>query len=151
MGGALQLDGQDGCVVTDFVRNPAEGPFSALMWVRGGAPGQAILSQVEAADWLRADPTDGHLMTGLHSDRQGAALSSEAAITDGEWHRVGLTWDGANRSLYVDDVLVAQDAQTGVEVCFGGLNIGCGVDMAAGSFFWGLIDDVRLYNRAVKP
>ena len=32
-----------------------------------------------------------------------------------------------------------------------GLYIGVGKDYAPGSFFSGLIDDVRIYNRAVKP
>jgi hypothetical protein len=30
-------------------------------------------------------------------------------------------------------------------------DIGCGNGMAPGSFFSGRIDDVRIYNRAVKP
>jgi hypothetical protein len=33
----------------------------------------------------------------------------------------------------------------------GGVNIGCGTDVAPGNFFTGLIDEVRFYNRAVKP
>ncbi|MHC4070675.1 MAG: LamG-like jellyroll fold domain-containing protein [Planctomycetota bacterium] len=33
----------------------------------------------------------------------------------------------------------------------GGLYIGAGQDYAAGTFFAGLIDDVRIYNRAVSP
>jgi hypothetical protein len=32
-----------------------------------------------------------------------------------------------------------------------GLNLGCGANLDSGSFFSGLIDDVRLYNRAVRP
>ena len=39
----------------------------------------------------------------------------------------------------------------GLVPCTGGLNIGCGSDMAPGTFFTGLIDDVRIYNRAVRP
>jgi hypothetical protein len=49
------------------------------------------------------------------------------------------------------DVLVAEDNQAGLTACSGGLNIGCGKDMAPGTFWSGLIDDVRIYNRAVKP
>jgi hypothetical protein len=32
-----------------------------------------------------------------------------------------------------------------------GLYIGVGKDYASGTFFSGLIDDVRIYNRAVAP
>ena len=59
---------------------------------------------------------------------------------------------GGDRSLYVDDIQVAADTQTGGPAnCSGGLNIGCGKDMAPGSFFTGIVDDVRIYNRAVRP
>jgi hypothetical protein len=33
----------------------------------------------------------------------------------------------------------------------GGLHIGAAENLAPGTFFTGLIDDVRIYNRAVKP
>jgi len=36
-------------------------------------------------------------------------------------------------------------------VSSGKMLIGCGKNMAAGTFWSGLIDDVRIYNRAVKP
>ncbi|MHC4677299.1 MAG: LamG-like jellyroll fold domain-containing protein [Planctomycetota bacterium] len=78
-------------------------------------------------------------------------LLSQTVITDGQWHRVGFVWDGLYRALYVDDTLVAEDAQPGLTGSLGGLNIGCGNDLTAGTFFSGLIDDVRIYNRAVKP
>ena len=132
--------------------NPADGPFSVFAWISGGSPGQAIVSQQLAADWLLADPVNGALMTGLHSGgRFGKALSSEAVITDGDWHRVGFAWDGVTRQLYVDDILVAEEADICLAASDGGLFIGCGKDMTPGTFWAGLIDDVRIYNRAVKP
>ena len=150
VGGALEFDGTY-FVVTDTALNPADGPFSVLAWVKGGAPGQAIISQVGGANWLMADAS-GALMTELTSaGRLATPLSSDTIITDGYWHRPGFSWDGATRSLYVDDVLVAEDTQMRLADCHGGLNIGCGVNMAPGAFWNGPIDDVRIYNRAVKP
>jgi hypothetical protein len=70
---------------------------------------------------------------------------------DGAWHRVGLTWDGSNRILYVDDVEVARDTQTSPPSSTGRLYIGAGSTLTAGSFWSGLIDEVRLYDLAVKP
>jgi hypothetical protein len=78
-------------------------------------------------------------------------LLSQTVITDGDWHRIGLVWDGLNRTLYVDDVPVAQDTQTGSSNSVGGLNIGCGISFEPNSFWSGLIDDVRIYSRAVSP
>jgi hypothetical protein len=151
IGGAMQFDGAT-LIVADTVLSPADGPFSVVAWVKGGAPGQGILSQQKGVSWLLSDPTTGALMTELRSGgRSGKALYSDAIIIDGAWHRVGFTWDGASRRLYVDDVLVAEEADVGVAACYGDVNIGCGENATPGTFWSGLIDDVRLYNRAVKP
>ena len=96
--------------------------------------------------------TEGNLMTELrNSGRDGCPLQSQIIITDGNWHRIGLVWDGTYRSLYVDDILVAEDTQQGLIGSVGGLNIGCGSDASAGTFWSGLIDDVRVYSRTVYP
>jgi hypothetical protein len=150
--GALQFDGIDDYVSTSFILNPADGPFSVVAWVKGGAPGQVVISQTElgGANWLLADSSEGNLMTELKALGRGAAtLLSQTVITDGQWHRVGFVWDGSQRTLYVDGVAVAEDTQTGLESSEGGLYIGAGKAMEAGSFWSGLIDDVRIYSRAL--
>ena len=81
----------------------------------------------------------------------GRPLFSEIVITDGQWHRIGLVWDGSNRTLYVDDVMVANDIQVALEDSQMGLYIGTGKGMEPGTYFSGLIDDIRIYNRAVHP
>jgi len=152
VGGALQLDGVDDCVIAPSVLNPAERPFTVLAWVKGGAPGQVVISQQGGSDWLMLDPVTGVLMTELKSGgRSSAVLYSDAIITDGAWHRVGFTWDGSTRRLYVDDMLVGQDAQGELAGCSGGLKIGSGHNVAPGTYWTGLIDDVRIYSRAVRP
>ncbi len=151
VGGALQSDGIDDCVLTGFALNPADGPFSAVIWIRGGAPGRVILSQKGGANWLLVDP-DGRLMTELKGPgRNGTPLTSAAVLTDGAWHRVAFTWDGLNRILYVDGVEVARDTQANLTASADGLYLGAGYTLAAGSYWSGLIDDVRIYNRAVRP
>ena len=62
-----------------------------------------------------------------------------------------LPWDGSHRILYVDDVEVAKDTQAGLAPSDSGLNIGAGGNFSAGSFWYGLIDDVRIYDRAIVP
>ncbi|MHC4539407.1 MAG: LamG-like jellyroll fold domain-containing protein [Planctomycetota bacterium] len=39
----------------------------------------------------------------------------------------------------------------GLAASSGSLYIGVGKDLAPGTYFSGLIDDVRIYNRAVRP
>jgi len=145
------VGGVDDYVVIDRILNPLHGPFSVFAWIKGGGPGQVIVSQQPGANWLMADPSDGRLMTELGADADGSELVSETTITDGNWHRVGFTWDASICRLYVDDVLVAEDTQTGLASSYGRHYIGRGKDPAPETFFTGLIDDVRIYNRAVKP
>ncbi|UCC99568.1 MAG: PD40 domain-containing protein, partial [Phycisphaerales bacterium] len=152
--GALELDGIDDYITTSFGHNPADGPFSVFAWIKGGTLGQVIISQTDGVNWLAADTAGGHLMTELRFIGGRAVqppLVSQTVITDGQWHRIGFVWDEVYRAIYVDDALVAEDSQPGLADSLGGLNIGCGSDLAAGTFWSGLIDDVRIYNRAVRP
>jgi hypothetical protein len=54
--------------------------------------------------------------------------------------------------LYVDGAEVARDAGTLIPLksSDGGLHIGVGNSLVAGSFWAGLIDDVRIYNQALS-
>ena len=150
VGGALKLDGVLGCVLVDSIPDLGTGPFSVITWVKGGEPGEIILCHGGATDWLMANPIDGSLMTKLTSDGQPMAQGfSDVVITDGKWHRIGLVWDGADRILYVDGQEVARDPQEEITISDGSLMIGASRDAA--TLWSGLIDDVRIYNRVVKP
>jgi hypothetical protein len=150
--GALAFDGKDDFATTGKpVLDPAAGPFSAIAWVKGGGANRVIVSQASGADWLYLNQF-GMLTTDLtSSDRNGTILTSDAYVLDDQWHRVALTWDGTSRTLYMDYVEVARDTPTDLKASSGKLLIGVGKTMAATSFWSGLIDEVRIYNRAVQP
>ncbi len=161
-GGALHFDGIDDYVSTPFVLNPGEVSFSAIAWIRGGALGQVIISQADVegqsatesgSTWLGINSSDGKLMTGLMEIFFGP-LESESVVADEQWHHVGLVYDltAMKRHLYVDGAEVAIDdgIVAGVQST-AGLYIGAGQTLDAGSFFSGLIDDVRIYDVALTP
>jgi hypothetical protein len=162
IGGALKLDGINDYVETGFVLDPVDGAFSAFAWIRGGAPGQVIISQADTlvgrtikpgSTWLGIDPSDGRLMTTL-TDPPLTTLLSELIIADGQWHHAGVVLIETGslwfRLLYLDGVMVALDMQA-VELLSsnGGLFIGTSKTLDVGSFFSGLIDDVRIYDVAL--
>jgi subtilisin family serine protease len=156
--GALEFDGIDDYVSTPFILDPAAGAFSVFAWIKGGSLGQVIISQTDGtgkgATWLGTGPSDGTLMSAVvSSGRLAGPLVSNAVITDGQWHHIGLVWDGSYRTLYVDDSEAAKDAQPQSQPISanGGLYIGTGKGREAGSFWSGLIDDVRIYDRAITP
>jgi len=149
--GAIELDGVDDCIIGGVGPNPADGPFSVIAWIKGGAPGQVIIAQPAVAELLAVD-SEGNLMTGLNGlGQDSASLLSQASVTNGQWHRIGLLWDGSRRTLFVDGVKAAKDTEDGQGIFGSGLYIGVGKDYMAGTFFSGLIDDVRIYDRAVSP
>jgi acyl-CoA thioesterase-1 len=159
VGGALEFDGVDDYIAVGNVLNPADGPFTVFTWVKGGRPGAVILSQASETGsgeaWLSIDASTGGLMTNLtDGSRITVPLVSEAIITDGFWHHVRLIWDGSHRYLYVDGREVAADTRTlSTTLKFSGAHfyMGAGNALQPATFWPGLLDDIRIYNRAVKP
>jgi hypothetical protein len=155
--GALQFDGIDDYISTDFILDPSLGTFSVFAWIKGEGLGQVIITQLTGAGniWLGLDDSSGYLMTGLVPPPSGwiakKPLVSESTVSDGQWHNIGFVWDGSYRILYVDGTEVAKDttAQNPLKSADGGLHIGAGNTLAAETFFSGLIDDVRIYNVAL--
>jgi len=159
--GALEFDGIDDYVETDFILDPSKGSFSVFAWIKGGSPGQVIISQRDASDgrktepgsaWLWADSSYGRLITRLMHPPFDP-LVSESVITDDQWHHVGLVYDfdGLHRHLYVDGVEVAKDTDVvGGVGSNGGLHFGAGTALEAGTFWSGLIDDIRIYDEVLS-
>jgi beta-lactamase regulating signal transducer with metallopeptidase domain len=153
--GALELDGIDDYVSVPFVLNPGDGAFSAFAWIKGGQPAEVIISQINGTGvgrkWLCADSSEGKLTTTLSA--MPAPLQSEFSITDGGWHHIGFVWDGTRRYLYDGGAEVARDTAPlilGLDPSDGGLYFGASKSLDAASFWTGLIDDVRIYNRALS-
>jgi hypothetical protein len=165
IGGALLFDGADDYVSTPFILDPAEDSFSVFAWIKGGASGQVVISQADSyietprapitrpgCIWLGIDSPNDQLMTGLMHP-PFSPLVSEIVITDGQWHHVGLVYDYSvlKRYLFVDGIEVAKDTDY-----VGGLGsdavlyIGVGPALEETTFFSGLIDDVRIYNKVLS-
>jgi hypothetical protein len=75
-------------------------------------------------------------------------LYGTAALVANTWAHLATTYDGANLRLYVNGVQVASQAFTGsMPISASPLRIGG--DSVWGEFLSGVIDDVRVYNRAL--
>ncbi|MBI3856740.1 MAG: hypothetical protein HY293_13715 [Planctomycetes bacterium] len=82
----------------------------------------------------------------------GAWLNAEQAVAvpQGAWTHLAASYDGANITLYVNGLQAAQTAAPGAMTNSGVQNcvIGARADYTS-NFFPGLIDDVRIYSRAL--
>jgi hypothetical protein len=160
VGGALELDGMGDYVSASFIVPRTAEAFSLFAWVKGGARNQVIAAETGMYGYflLQADFKAGNLMTSLYWGFDGDYLFSETPIIDGQWHHVGLVWDGypANRILYVDGVEVARNTaggcSTGGSIGGRGIYIGAswGLDTHRDYYWNGLIDDVRVYEGALS-
>jgi hypothetical protein len=82
--------------------------------------------------------------TGLDNVIQGSS-----ALPLGTWTHVATTYDGTTQRIYVNGVEVASRPQGGgIAVGDEPLRIGGNASFPGGEFFHGLIDEVRIYNRA---
>ncbi len=77
---------------------------------------------------------------GYHTTAAGVVLLNV-------WSHVCTNWDGTNNRLYVNGNLLATIPTTGLGVASSTINIGAEFP---GRQFFGFIDDVRIYNRALS-
>jgi hypothetical protein len=116
----------------------ASGWKSLLMKESSGGLAYALSSNSDAGQ------PDGTVRIG-GSDRQLAAGSH---LPNNTWTHLAATYDGTTQRLFVNGVQVGSRAQTGtLEISANPLRIG-GNTVWANEYFQGLIDEVRVYNRA---
>ena len=75
-------------------------------------------------------------------------MAGPGSLTAGTWTYLAVTYDGSNERLYVNGAPVASNPlEDSIEVSDGALRIGG--NSVWGEYFRGLIDEVRIYNRAL--
>jgi hypothetical protein len=78
-------------------------------------------------------------------------LNGAAPVAVNAWTHLAFTYDGTTMRLYVNGVLARSALRAGpIRTSTGVLHIG-GNQVWGGEFFNGLIDEVRIYNRALSP
>ncbi len=156
IGGALEFDGTD-----DFVSIPNEGNFditgslTVTAWIRVNAftrSWQSIVTKGDRAWRLqRANNTNslGWACSDLSRHEVGD-LYGNRAVNDGRWHHVAGVHDGTKTCLFVDGTLDAsEETERTISVNDYPVLIGQNAQQT-GRFFLGLIDDVRIYDRALS-
>ena len=162
-GGALQFDGvNDWVTVQDTTNSPAD--------LTNGMTIEAWVNPTTMSGWetvLMKERGNLNMSYALYA-HDGAPLTGGVAAPAGyiraqngdqpvrgtsplplnTWTHVATTYDGANQRLFVNGVLVRTSPMVGnIAVANGVIRIG-GNQSFSGEFFKGLIDEVRIYNRA---
>ena len=153
LGGALCFDGRD-----DWIRIAQEtamltgGPFTASAWVKldGSCTSDwpEVVSDYQASTWngycMGFDPDQAPYATvgaaGWIQDANGAAE---------DWVWLLLEFDGAQMRLYRNGERIGDSAASFIRATNGYFSIGNGQDPSFSEHWKGLIDDVRLYRKAM--
>ncbi|GAA4256769.1 hypothetical protein GCM10022255_070920 [Dactylosporangium darangshiense] len=155
-GGALSFNG-----TSDMVRVPASAtlnPSTGLTlaaWVQPTAAQQGwrtVMQKENDAWFLNASNGAGAQKPagGVTAGGSDKVVTCPTATTLNQWTHIALTYDGATLKLYVNGVQVSSTAKTGtLQQTSNPLSIGGNAPY--GEFFKGLIDEARVYNRALTP
>jgi len=154
LAGGLKFDGTN-----DYLQiaNPTAAelnPTSAISlaaWINPSSWGsnRRIIQKGATDNQYRLTAENGVLK--FHIAGLSAATLTVALPAVGKWTHVAATYDGAKMSIYVNGVLAAQQNSTGViKVTADELAIGRKPGSTlAGNYFAGVMDDVRIYSRAI--
>jgi len=96
---------------------------------------------------------------GMKLNNYKGTTSSDQVITDGQWHHVVATYDGAEECCYVDGVPQQQVARWEGRVPANEHDLTLGINLAdpdpqhneVGVSFDGWIDEPMIWNRALSP
>lgn len=166
IGGALELGGTNGRATLDTMGAFNVTTFSISAWFRCENADRFRTITSRNAEWqnrqwwltIWQNNYGGH-GNGVLAFRMSPVsgtyvdLASEARVDDNEWHHAIVTVDSESgeANLYLDGELV--DTITGFSSPkFPSVAPSIGVDPSgSGRYFYGAIDDLRIYNRVLNP
>lgn len=95
---------------------------------------------------------DGRPAVGLYSGRTPVTLFADSAVPQGEWSFICGTWDGGALKLYLDGKLASSKTARIRKLRRKSLSVWIGHRSRArrDKSFKGLLDDVRIYDRALS-
>lgn len=146
---ALVCDGESWFIPTGSYC-PANAPLTVELWVRPDKPGGTLWGDVGVAMSLSLTPEGKPVARRRQSrDEKRIAARGEKPVETGKWSHLAGVFDRQSLKLYVNGSLAAQSPCRGPS---GSSRMAVGrnpYDMT--SIFTGLVDDVRVTARALKP
>ncbi|MHC4739644.1 MAG: LamG domain-containing protein, partial [Planctomycetota bacterium] len=144
----------------DFGANDS---FSIVAWIQVRSSDSAIVwkKRPSAGGWLEGysfivHPTTGTQNFGIEGNsNDSAGILGDTVLTDGKWHHVAGVRDVTEDKLYlyvdgVSDATPVTDTTTTSLVNSANFMIGADSDRYHTAFFDGIIDDVRIYDKALS-
>jgi len=154
IGKSIQLDGKGGCIrVTGYKGVTGPGPRTVAVWMKTTA------SEGELVSWGLDDHGKmwilGHIRGRIGVTPKGGYLYMKAATSDGAWHHVAVVVEEASPPNLHDHVKLFRDGEPAEIDDIGLLDLwpietGDKLDVRIGWRYQGLLDDLRIYDRALS-
>ncbi|HKS36226.1 MAG TPA: LamG-like jellyroll fold domain-containing protein, partial [Verrucomicrobiae bacterium] len=153
-GGALSFDGASSLVViNDSSSLDLTTGMTLEAWVfpEASQSGWRTVIQKEVDTYLLHAGSVSPLVPATGATYSGDVtwIAGSGSIAVGQWTHLAGTYDGTRVRLYVNGVEVASAARTGL-ISVNDLPVRIGGNSPYGEHFDGLIDEVRIYNRALS-
>ncbi len=161
VGSAFTFDGEDQAIALPYTNSLAISNFTFEAWVYpqdqvDNADGQAFIFGQAYGRQLVLNPGDDGITVAFYIiDQYGgwAGLGGGGQIPIADWTHLAVTWDGITMSLYTNGILAAA-GEPGIDLIgdstcdfsIAGVPGSCGY---YGQYFYGLVDEASLYNRAL--
>ncbi|MFG2037519.1 LamG-like jellyroll fold domain-containing protein [Dactylosporangium sp. NPDC048998] len=154
-GGALKFSGSGDVVkVTSSASLNLSSGLTLAAWVQPTVSQQGwrtIMQKENDAWYLNSSNGSGPLKPagGVTANGTDAVVTGPTASPLNQWTHVAMTYDGASLKLYVNGTQVATNTKSGtLQQTTNPLSIGGNAPY--GEYFAGLLDEVRVYNRALS-
>ncbi len=160
-GGALKFSGEDYISIDNRSKFNITEEITVAAWIKVtvfDTQWQTIIAKGDSSWRLSREAQKGTVafhMTGVTSyntgRRDNLGVESLVDVNDGKWHHLVGVYDGSKAYMYIDGVLErALDATGTVSVNTRDVCIGENIE-ARRRYFQGIIDDVAVFNHALKP
>jgi hypothetical protein len=141
---------------------PGVGALTAMAWVRSTRPsapweGAIVGGLGHYFIAVDANPATQRFLAAIGTSQSTSfdykSSTATAELGAAQWHHVAATYDTAAAKLlqYVDGKLVNTTTLSGnIPATPVAMYLGCRKDAAVGQFFWGYLDELALYRRALS-
>lgn len=148
-GGCLSFDGVDDNVSISSSVYALRNAVTLATWINpaGITGAKNMIRNFNAWDYRLYQNSSGLTMQVSLDDGNSGYHTVSSGITASTWQHVVGTFDGSRVKLFINGIQVKDDSASGsIQTPGSGVNIGVG----GGEAFYGSIDDVRIYNRALS-
>jgi len=152
LGNALEFDGSGDyldCGASPDFEIPVN--ITIACWIKVNVfdkSWQAIMTTSDSSWRVHRSSTTNNIAWGT-SGLNPTDLTGTTDVSTGDWFHVGCVYDGAQKLLYINGALDASSNSTG-NITTSTMPVYIGENSGATGRFWdGLIDDIRIYKRAL--